>query len=115
MELGTPTNLLVEEWCNISLNPNEINVPPEGSFQPVATRIKFPSPTYLEGGKEYAIVILAPGSVKYRMFTAVFGEKLMTILPYQMFRKLHMVSSILVDHYLNLRTEPFGLQANMKT
>ena len=75
MELGTPTNLLVEEWCNISLNPNEINVPPEGSFEPVATRIKFPSPTYLEGGKEYAIVILAPGSLKYRMFTAKFGDK----------------------------------------
>ena len=44
-------------------------------FISVATRIKFPSPTYLEGGKEYAIVILAPGSLKYRMFTAKFGDK----------------------------------------
>jgi len=43
--------------------------------EPVPTRVRFPSPVYLEAGKEYAIVILSPASDGYEMWTATMGEK----------------------------------------
>lgn len=43
--------------------------------EPTPTRIRFPSPVYLEAGREYAIVILSPASDGYEMWTATMGEK----------------------------------------
>ena len=80
MELGTPTNLLVQDFAQISLNPNQINVSDDASL---ATTIRFPSPIYLEPRKEYALVFLAPSSDLYEMWVARMGEKTIksTVLP----------------------------------
>lgn len=43
--------------------------------EPVPTRIRFPSPVYLEADREYAIVILSPASDAYEMWTATMGQK----------------------------------------
>jgi hypothetical protein len=147
VELGTPTQLLVEDYAQVALNPDQINIPEEefdvksmagfddaasgftpGQFgydndypyakslgftdsdiryflenvytgklgvkmqeilkdpdwgryigsripEPVPTRVRFPSPVYLEAGKEYAIVILSPASDAYEMWTATMGQK----------------------------------------
>ena len=76
MELGTPTDRLVADWCEVALNPADINVNEANPFEPVPTRVTFPSPTFLEGGdREYAIVILSPASDGYEMWTATMGKK----------------------------------------
>ena len=72
VELGTPTNLLVQDFTQIALNPNDIETSDDASK---ATTVRFPSPVYLEAGREYAIVILAPSSDKYEMWTATMGQK----------------------------------------
>ena len=72
VELGTPTNLLVQDFTQIALNPNDIETSDDASK---ATTVRFPSPVYLEPDKEYAIVILAPSSDKYEMWTATMGQK----------------------------------------
>ena len=147
MELGTPTSFLVQDYTQVALNPNDINIaettfnvksmagfddaasgftpgqfgyerdypyarslgfsdsdiryflenvytgiigpkmqdvlkdPNWGAYEkpsipePVPTRVRFPSPVYLEAGKEYAIVILSPASDGYEMWTATMGKK----------------------------------------
>jgi len=75
VELGTPTNILVQDYAQVSLNPDQINVSSDAS---VATKITFPSPIYLEGGKEYALVLLSPGSVDYEVWTAIMGKNNIT-------------------------------------
>ena len=72
VELGTPTNLLVQDFTQIALNPTDIKTSDDAS---VATTVRFPSPVYLEADREYAIVILAPSSDKYEMWTATMGKK----------------------------------------
>jgi len=75
VELGTPTQFLVQDYTQIALNPNDININTTNPFEPVPTNIKFPSPVYLEADKEYAIVILSPASDAYEMWTATMGKK----------------------------------------
>ena len=147
VELGTPTSILVQDYAQVALNPDQINVSESafgvksmagfddaasgftpGQFgyendypyakslgfsdsdiryflenvyagiigpkmqdvlkdqnwgryekptipEPVPTRVRFPSPVYLESGKEYAIVILSPASDGYEMWTATMGQK----------------------------------------
>ena len=72
VELGTPTTFLVQDYAQVSINPNDIVTSDDAS---VATRIKFPSPVYLEPGKEYALVFLSPGSDLYEMWCATMGKK----------------------------------------
>ena len=72
VELGTPTNLLVQNYTQLALNPSQINVSDDAS---VPTTISFSSPVYLEPKKEYAIVFLSPASDKYEMWVATMGEK----------------------------------------
>jgi len=74
VELGTPTNLLVQDYATVELNPSNINIP-EDPNKPVATNIKFPSPIYLEPNTEYALVYLAPASDLYEMYVATMGQK----------------------------------------
>ena len=75
MELGTPTSFLVQDYTQVALNPDDININEANPFEPVPTRIRFPSPVYLEANKEYAIVILSPASDGYEMWTATMGKK----------------------------------------
>ena len=75
MELGTPTSFLVQDYTQIALNPEDININTANPFEPVPTRVRFPSPVFLEAEKEYAIVILSPASDGYEMWTATMGKK----------------------------------------
>jgi hypothetical protein len=147
VELGTPTSFLVQDYTQVALNPDQINIAETtfgvksmagfddaasgatpGQFgyevdypyaksqgfsdadiryflenvytgnigtkmkeilmdtswgvyakptipEPVPTRVRFPSPVFLEAGREYAIVILSPASDAYEMWTATMGKK----------------------------------------
>ena len=57
MELGIPTNTLVQDYARAVVNPSDINI---SNNAEIPTRIKFPSPVYLEPETEYALVLLAP-------------------------------------------------------
>ena len=72
VELGTPTKYLVQDYAQIAVNPNNINVSDDAS---VATTLSFPSPIYLEPEQEYALVFLSPSSDKYEMWVATMGQK----------------------------------------
>ena len=80
VELGTPTRFLVQDYAQVALNPNQVNISDDAS---VPTTISFPSPVYLEPNREYAIVILSPASDLYEMWVARMGEKTVksTVLP----------------------------------
>ena len=72
VELGTPTSFLVQDYTQVAINPNNINVSDDAS---IPTTISFSSPVFLEPEKEYALVFLAPASDKYEMWCATMGEK----------------------------------------
>ena len=66
----------VQDYAQIALNPENININEANPFEPVATNVKFESPIYLEGNDtEYAIVILSPASDGYEMWTTTMGKK----------------------------------------
>ena len=111
VELGTPTQYLVQDYAQIAVNPNNINVSDDAS---VATTLNFPSPIYLEPEKEYALVFLSPASDKYEMWVATMGEKTVKLHNYLMFKMLLYLNNILVVVYLNHKMVQFGLQANIK-
>lgn len=72
VELGTPTNQLVQDFASVSLTPDEVNVSKDAS---ISTKVVFPSPVYLQPRTEYALVILAPSSNNYEMWVGRMGEK----------------------------------------
>lgn len=72
VELGTPTDLLVQDFARVTLEPSQVNTSSDGS---VPTRVTFPSPVYLQPGEEYAIVILSPSSNNYESWIARMGER----------------------------------------
>jgi len=72
VELGLPTNKLVQDYARIILDPNEIKTSDDAS---IPTNIKFPSPIYLEPRKEYALVFLAPTSDLFEMWVGTMGKK----------------------------------------
>jgi hypothetical protein len=71
VELGTPTNQLVQDFASVTLNPGDVNISDDAS---VPTKISFRSPIYLQPNTEYALVILAPSSDKYEVWIGRFGE-----------------------------------------
>jgi len=75
VELGTPTQFLVQDYTQIAINPENIQINTADPFNPIPTRVRFPSPVYLEANKEYAIVILSPASDAYEMWCATMGKK----------------------------------------
>jgi hypothetical protein len=72
VELGTPTNQLVDDFSRVTLEPSQINTSTDGT---VPTNVKFPSPIYLEPNTEYAVVILAPTTNQYEHWVARMGER----------------------------------------
>ena len=72
MELGVPTDNLVQDFCEIVVNPEYINVSNDAS---VPTTFRFPSPVYLPQGEEFAMVFISASSDKYTMWCATMGEK----------------------------------------
>jgi hypothetical protein len=71
VELGIPTNQLVQDFAVVTLEPSQINISDDASL---ATRVTFPSPIYLQPNTEYALVILSPSSNNYEMWIGRFGE-----------------------------------------
>ena len=78
-EMGIPTLTVIGD--PVTLRPTDIvsgttttlreNVSTDGS---VATNVKFPYPVFLPPGLEYAIVLMAPESDEYEVWTARMGE-----------------------------------------
>lgn len=69
--LATPENFLVQDFAEVVLSPNQVNVSSDGS---VATNVVFPSPIYLQPDVTYAIVLLAPTTDDYTAWVARMGE-----------------------------------------
>jgi len=79
VELGTPTNQVVADYAQVELDPTETDSTGDSIIKTsddasVPTRVTFTSPVYLEAGKEYAVVLLAPNTQKYQVWTARMGE-----------------------------------------
>ena len=79
VELGIPTNQVVQDFAEVTIDPSQLDssgnsVIKTSADASVATNIKFPSPVYLEAGQEYAIVLLATDSVKYKVWTSVIND-----------------------------------------
>jgi len=69
MTLGTPKSE-VYPLSSIAVEPKDINVSDDGS---VKTTIVFPSPVYLKGGQEHAIVLLSESN-EYNVWISRLGE-----------------------------------------
>ena len=72
VELGTPTDQLVDDFARVTLDPSQITTSDDAS---VATNVKFPSPIYLQPGVEYSLVLLSPFSDNYEVWIGRMGEK----------------------------------------
>jgi hypothetical protein len=77
VELGTPTTKILP-FSEIVLRPSQVNLSDDGS---VATTFVFEAPVYLEGQKEYAIVLLSNSSA-YNVFISRVGENDITTREY---------------------------------
>ena len=80
VELGTPTNDLVYDFAEVDLDPTQLDSSGESIIKTstdasLPTRVTFPSPIYLESDREYAVVILAPATIKYKVWIAQMGEE----------------------------------------
>jgi hypothetical protein len=69
MQQGYPTQIVLP-FSEVTLNPDEIEVSNDSS---VATSITFKAPVYLEGGKEYCVVLIS-NSTKYSVYISRVGE-----------------------------------------
>ena len=69
VELGTPSQRILP-FSEVQKSPDEIEVSNDCS---IATKFTFESPVYLNGQREYAIVILS-NSTEYRVWTSRLGE-----------------------------------------
>ena len=69
MSLGTPTNYAYP-FGIVYVYPDQINISDDGS---VPTRVNFPAPVFLEGGKEHALVV-GSDSTEYTTFISRLGE-----------------------------------------
>ena len=70
MQTGLPTNTILP-FAEVVYEPSQVSVSESGT---VATRFVFPSPVYLAGKKEYALVLLS-ASNNYRVFISRMGEE----------------------------------------
>ena len=70
-ELGTPTDLLVQDYAEVTLEPSEIKVSDDAS---IPTRVNFPAPIYLQEGETFAVVLLAETSNNYEAWISRMGE-----------------------------------------
>ena len=70
VELGIPTLTRIGEGKTLS--PSEVNTSANAQ---TPTRVTFDQPIYLPPGQEYALVLLAPNSDQYEVWTAKMGER----------------------------------------
>lgn len=69
MSLGLPTGT-VYPFSEVSIDPKDVNISDDGS---VKTTVTFPSPVYLKGGEEHAVVLLSE-STSYQVWISRLGE-----------------------------------------
>ena len=69
VNLGTPTTTALA-FSKVSVDPNLISLSDDAT---VATTVTLPSPVYLNGLTEYALVLLSH-STEYKVWTSRFGE-----------------------------------------
>ena len=69
IENGLPTQVVVP-MSEVVMSPDDVILSPDGSRP---TTFQFQAPIYLEGGKEYAIVMLS-NSAKYSVYISRVGE-----------------------------------------
>ncbi len=74
-ELGTPTDLLLQDFAEVVLTPPEVLISEDAS---VPTPVTFTSPIYLEPNVTYAFVLLAPTTDDYTAWIARMGENNIT-------------------------------------
>jgi len=69
VQTGQPTNSILP-FAEVVYESSQVNVSTDGTL---ATRFTFPSPVYLAGGKEYALVLLS-ASKNYQVYISRMGE-----------------------------------------
>jgi hypothetical protein len=69
VELGVP-NQRILPFSEVELSPDKINISNDAS---IATTFEFDSPVYLEGQREYAIIIIS-NSTEYNVWISRLGE-----------------------------------------
>tara|TARA_E500000318_G_scaffold49022_3_gene46102 strand:+ start:20829 stop:28409 length:7581 start_codon:yes stop_codon:yes gene_type:complete len=69
VELGTPSQRILP-YSQVDMSPENIQVSDDAS---VSTKFTFDSPVYLEGQREYAIIIIS-NSINYRVWISRLGE-----------------------------------------
>ena len=74
-QLGTPENFLLQNYAEVVLSPDEVNISDDAS---VPTNVVFPSPIFLEPGITYALVLEAPTTDDYNAWIARMGEQNVT-------------------------------------
>jgi len=80
MELGIPTGQVVSDFAQVVLDPtitdsSGTSIIKTSTDASLPTRVTFPSPVYLEPDTEYAICILAPATIKYKVWIAQMSEE----------------------------------------
>ena len=80
VELGTPTGQVVNDFAQVILDPTVLDTDNTSIIKTSAdaslpTRVTFPSPVYLEPNTEYAIVILAPATINYKVWISQMSEE----------------------------------------
>lgn len=74
---GFPHSYDVLKYAETSVYPGNVNISdnPSTSNSSTATTFTFPSPIYLEPGKEYAVIVLSD-SLNYEAFVSELGQKI---------------------------------------
>ncbi len=70
MELGTPTGTILP-FSDVTLTPDQVEVSDNAS---VPTTFEFESPVYIEGGEEYAIVLLSNSTSYFVWISSILGR-----------------------------------------
>jgi len=70
MDLGFPTQTILP-FSEVTLAPDEVNVSDNAS---IPTTFNFESPIYIEGNKEYAIVLLSNSTSYYVWISSILGR-----------------------------------------
>ena len=110
VELGTP-NQRILPFSEVNMDPDDITTSNDAS---VSTRFTFESPVYLNGQREYAIIILS-NSTEYRVWTSRLGEvDISSVGGDELIRFLSRHRDFWV-HCSSLRTLLLGHHLSMKT
>jgi hypothetical protein len=70
MDLGTPTKTILP-FSEVTLTPDQINVSDNAS---IPTTFEFESPVYIEGGQEYAIILLSNSTSYFVWISSILGR-----------------------------------------